>query len=153
MVEPSGIRGCDCQKEDAQQRECDSDRTNQQILPGRFQRSMMPMKVNQRGAGQRRCLDRYPKQCELLADGHQRHRGQEEEETTGEARLARVREEEAFFEIAMRPAAFLTQVRNGIETGGQKQHAGQRFNQSPQAHLPRANRPRPARAGQAMSSG
>ena len=49
------------EKKVAEQRQRDSDRANQQIFPGRFERAILPMEINQGRARQRSRFHRDPK--------------------------------------------------------------------------------------------
>ena len=96
---------------------------------------MVPMKINQRRAGESCSLDRYPEQCELLTDYNQSHRGHEQKQTAGEARLADIREKKALLEIGMGLAWLLTQGPNRVKTGRQEQKTGERPEQLSQRVL------------------
>ena len=60
---PRRARGGDGEEEVAQQRQGDADRADQQVLPGRLERAVVAVEVDQRRAGQRRRLDRDPQQA------------------------------------------------------------------------------------------
>ncbi len=66
---PAGRPRRDGDEEIAQQRQGDAHRTDQQVFPRRFQRTVMAMKVDQRGAGQGGGFDAHPHQAQVAADG------------------------------------------------------------------------------------
>jgi len=82
---------------------------------------MVPVKIDQRRAGQRRRFDRHPEKPEMVAHGHECHRGQEEEQATGENRFRGVREQPAFFEIRPVPAGFTSEVPDRVNRGREEQ--------------------------------
>ena len=77
-------------EEIAQQRQGDAHRTDQQVFPRGFQRAVMAMKVDQRGAGQGGGFDAHPHQAQVPADGHQRHGRQKQQQAAGEDGLGEV---------------------------------------------------------------
>ena len=104
------------QKEIGQQRQRNADRADEQIFPGRFERAMVPVKINQRRARQRGRLDGHPDQSEMLADRHQRHRRQEQKKTTDENRFRRVVEEKSFLHVGGVPVRLLAEVADDDKT-------------------------------------
>ena len=55
------------QEEIAEQRERDPDRADQQVLPGRLERAVVTMEVDERRARQRRRLDGHPQEPEVCS--------------------------------------------------------------------------------------
>src|ERR1051326_9049898 len=93
----------DGEEEVPEESEGDPHRADQEILPGGFERAVMPVEVDERRARERRRLDADPEESERLAHGHQRHRREEEEQAGRERRLGRVVEQESLLEVL--PAA------------------------------------------------
>ena len=113
-------------EEIAQQRQGDAHRTDQQVFPGRFQRAVMAMKVDQRGAGQGGGFDAHPHQAQVAADGHQRHGRQEQQQASGEDGLGEVHERQFLLVVVSAfPAALsLGEIADGVNGGRQEEHAG-----------------------------
>ena len=124
------------QEEVAQQRQGDAHRADQQVLPGRLQRAVVAVEVDQRRRGQRRRLDRHPQQAQVLADGHQGHRRQEQQQAAGEhAPPARWRTA-APPRVAARLVALAPQVAHGIDRRRREQEARDAEEQRPAASRP-----------------
>ena len=109
------------EKKVAEQRQCDSDRANQQIFPGRFERAMLPMEIDQRRARQSSRFHRDPKQTEMLADRHERHRRQKEQQASSEGGLGRIRKKETFFKVLFGGLLLAAQVSNAVERRREKE--------------------------------
>ncbi len=114
------IRGGNRQHEVAQQGQCDPDRANQQILPRRLERPVVAVEVDQRRTGQRCGLDADPKQAEVLAHGHKRHRRQEQQQTTCENRFRLVAEKEVLFDVDVPRMPLAAKVADAVHGGCQE---------------------------------
>ncbi len=118
------MRGGHAEKEIGQQRQRNADGANQKIFPRRLQRTMMTVKINQRRAGQSRALDGNPNQAEMLADRHQSHRRQKQQQAADEDGFRRVVEQKTFLRVRVAPVRFLAEIARGINGRDQKQAAG-----------------------------
>ena len=116
--------GGDREEEVAEQRERDPDGADQQVLPRRLERTVVPMEVDQRRARQRGGLHRHPEEPESLAHRDERHRGQEEQQAGREGRFGRVVEQEALLDVLPFSGPLLAQVGDAVQGGREEQRAG-----------------------------
>ncbi len=75
----------DAEAKSSEQRQSDSYRAQEQIFPGRLERSPPVIEVHQRSARERRSLDSRPHQRQVLRDRHQSHRREKPEQARHEA--------------------------------------------------------------------
>src|SRR6266849_2435782 len=124
------VGGGDREKEVAEQRERDPDGANQQVLPRRLERTVVPMEVDQRRARQRGGLHRHPEEPESLAHGYERHRGQEKKLAGREGRFGRVVEQETLVHVLPFAVPLLAQIGDAVQGSGEEQRAGDGQEQS-----------------------
>jgi len=94
---------------------------------------VVTVESDQRCGGQRRRLDRDPQKPHVLSRSDERHAGEEEQQAAHEPRLGRVREQLAFFEVAVRLVALAVEVAQGVSARDRKKNAGDRQQQKPQS--------------------
>ena len=82
-----GAGGGDGKHEVAEEGEGDADRADHEVFPGGLERAVVPVIVDERGAGEGGRLDGDPEEDEVMADADEGHGGEEEEEAAGEDRL------------------------------------------------------------------
>ena len=97
---------------------------------------MVSVEVDQGRARQRGGLHGDPQESERLARGHQRHRGQEQQQAGGERGLRRIVEEEALLEVLAPSGHLAAQVRGGVDGSCEEEHARDAQEQSPESVEP-----------------
>ena len=105
----------DRQQEVAQQRQRDADRADQQVFPGRFERAVVPMEVDQRALASVVASTPTHSSPKCWLTRHQRHRRQEQQQAAGEHGLGLVAEEQVLDEIDVAVAGARRQVADAIE--------------------------------------
>ena len=86
----------------------------------------MPVKIDERRAGEGGELDADPERAEIGGGGDERHGGHEEAQAGEEARFRGVGEELAFLDVALDVFfVFVAQVAHGIEGGRGEEHGGE----------------------------
>ncbi len=120
---PDGTRR-DHQEEVSEQGDGDSDRADDEVLPGRLERAVMSVEVNQGGARQRRRLDSDPHQPDVPRRDHEGHRTEKDQEAADERGLGSVREEETLLDVRPRLATLALEVADAVRRRHQEQGAG-----------------------------
>jgi len=82
------------------------------------------VKINKRRTDQGGCFHRDPEQSEMLADRHQGHHAQKNEQAADKNRFPCIGKKHAFFKILALPPVLPHQISECIDRCDQKQQAG-----------------------------
>ena len=120
---PRSAGRCDREEKVAEQGEPDPHRADEKVLPCGLERAVVPVKIDERGAGECRGFHRDPEQPQILTQDDEGHRGQKEEKAPDEDRFRGVREAEAFQEIRARTGRLAPEVSHGVDRSRQEEAA------------------------------